>query len=41
METVRASDGSAYQEYLLTEKGPDLFPVVTALVLVQIYGIDE
>lgn len=31
METVPASDGSAYQEYVLTEKGRDLFPVVVAL----------
>jgi DNA-binding HxlR family transcriptional regulator len=31
MEMVPASDGSAYQEYNLTEKGLDLFPVVTAL----------
>ena len=26
-----ASDGSAYQEYVLTEKGEDLFPVIVAL----------
>jgi DNA-binding HxlR family transcriptional regulator len=31
MEMVPSSDGSAYQEYVLTEKGLDLFPVVTAL----------
>jgi DNA-binding HxlR family transcriptional regulator len=31
MEMLPASDGSAYQEYNLTEKGLDLFPVVTAL----------
>ncbi len=31
MEMVPASDGSAYQEYVLTEKGLDLFPVVIAL----------
>jgi DNA-binding HxlR family transcriptional regulator len=31
MEMVPASDGSAYHEYLLTEKGLDLFPVVAAL----------
>lgn len=26
-----ASDGSAYQEYVLTDKGKDLFPVLVAL----------
>jgi DNA-binding HxlR family transcriptional regulator len=31
LEMAPASDGSAYQEYTLTEKGLDLFPVVTAL----------
>jgi DNA-binding HxlR family transcriptional regulator len=31
LKMVPASDGSAYQEYTLTEKGLDLFPVVTAL----------
>ena len=31
MEMVPASDGSTYQDYILTEKGLDLFPVVTAL----------
>ena len=31
MEMVPASDGSAYQEYMLTEKGHDLLPVVVAL----------
>lgn len=31
LEMVPASDGSAYQEYTLTEKGLDLFPVVAAL----------
>ena len=31
MEQVPASDGSAYQEYVLTEKGRELFPVVVAL----------
>jgi DNA-binding HxlR family transcriptional regulator len=31
MEQVPASDGSAYQEYSLTQKGRDLFPVVVAL----------
>ncbi|MED7953852.1 helix-turn-helix domain-containing protein [Streptomyces sp. BE20] len=30
-ETAPASDGSPYQEYVLTEKGRALFPVVTAL----------
>jgi DNA-binding HxlR family transcriptional regulator len=31
MEQVPASDGSAYQEYVLTQKGRELFPVVIAL----------
>jgi DNA-binding HxlR family transcriptional regulator len=31
METVPASDGSAYQDYVLTEKGRGLFPVIVAL----------
>jgi DNA-binding HxlR family transcriptional regulator len=31
MDTVPASDGSAYQEYVLTEKGRGLFPVLVAL----------
>jgi DNA-binding HxlR family transcriptional regulator len=31
MEQVPASDGSAYQEYVLTKKGRELFPVVDAL----------
>ena len=31
LETVPASDGSAYLEYVLTEKGRDLFPVLVAL----------
>ncbi|CAL9660343.1 MULTISPECIES: winged helix-turn-helix transcriptional regulator [Streptomyces] len=31
METVPASDGSPYQEYVLTEKGRALFPVIVAL----------
>ena len=31
LETASASDGSAYQDYLLTEKGRALFPVVVAL----------
>ena len=31
MERVSASDGSAYQEYALTQKGRDLFPVIVAL----------
>ena len=31
MEQVPASDGSAYQEYALTPKGRDLFPVIVAL----------
>ncbi|WP_394840862.1 helix-turn-helix transcriptional regulator [Pendulispora brunnea] len=31
MELVPASDGSAYQEYVLTEKGRDLFVILAAL----------
>lgn len=31
LEMVSASDGSAYQAYVLTKKGRDLFPVVVAL----------
>jgi hypothetical protein len=31
MELVPASDGSAYQEYAMTEKGRGLFPVIVAL----------
>ena len=31
LEMVPASDGSAYQEYALTDKGRDLFPVLVAL----------
>lgn len=31
LELVPASDGSAYQEYALTERGRDLFPVVVGL----------
>ncbi|MEU3602809.1 helix-turn-helix domain-containing protein [Streptomyces sp. NPDC006798] len=31
LETVPASDGSAYREYVLTAKGEALFPVVVAL----------
>lgn len=31
LETQPASDGSAYQEYVLTAKGNSLFPVVVAL----------
>ena len=31
MEQVPASDGTAYQEYALTQKGQDLFPVIIAL----------
>ena len=31
METVPAADGSAYQEYVLTEKGRGLFPLLVAL----------
>lgn len=31
METVPAADGGPYQEYVLTEKGRGLFPVLVAL----------
>jgi DNA-binding HxlR family transcriptional regulator len=31
LRTVPASDGSPYQEYVLTEKGRGLFPVLVAL----------
>lgn len=31
LETAPASDGSAYQEYVLTSKGRALFPVLVAL----------
>jgi DNA-binding HxlR family transcriptional regulator len=31
LETVPASDGSGYHEYVLTAKGEDLFPVIVAL----------
>lgn len=31
LDTTPASDGSAYQEYVLTTKGRDLFPVVVGL----------
>lgn len=31
MDTVPASDGSPYQEYVLTEKGRGLFPLLVAL----------
>ncbi|WP_406209378.1 helix-turn-helix transcriptional regulator [Kitasatospora sp. NBC_01560] len=31
LETVPASDGSAYREYVLTPKGNALFPVIVAL----------
>jgi DNA-binding HxlR family transcriptional regulator len=31
LELVPASDGSAYQEYTLTAKGRELFPVIVAL----------
>lgn len=31
LELAPASDGTSYQEYVLTEKGRDLFPVVVAL----------
>ncbi|KQO79516.1 helix-turn-helix transcriptional regulator [Agrobacterium vitis] len=30
-ETAPASDGTAYREYILTEKGRGLFPVIVAL----------
>ncbi|MEV5687463.1 helix-turn-helix domain-containing protein [Streptomyces sp. NPDC052164] len=31
LESVPASDGSAYREYVLTPKGKSLFPVIVAL----------
>lgn len=31
LETIPASDGSAYHDYVLTEKGRGLFPVLAAL----------
>ncbi|MDR3532394.1 MAG: helix-turn-helix domain-containing protein [Rhodopila sp.] len=31
LDTVPASDGSAYQDYVLTKKGQDLFPIVVGL----------
>ncbi|WP_321912253.1 helix-turn-helix domain-containing protein [Paraburkholderia sp. J11-2] len=31
LETRPASDGTAYQEYVLTKKGESLFPVIVAL----------
>ncbi|MGI2190451.1 winged helix-turn-helix transcriptional regulator [Shewanella baltica] len=31
LETIPASDGTAYQEYVLTEMGHGLFPVIIAL----------
>jgi DNA-binding HxlR family transcriptional regulator len=31
LETAPASDGSAYQEYVLTSKGQDLFTIIVAL----------
>lgn len=31
LETTPASDGSAYQDYVLSKKGCDLFPVIVAL----------
>jgi DNA-binding HxlR family transcriptional regulator len=31
LQVVPASDGSAYQEYVLTQKGRDLFPLLVAL----------
>jgi DNA-binding HxlR family transcriptional regulator len=31
LEMVPASDGSAYQDYVLTQKGRDLFPVLVAI----------
>jgi DNA-binding HxlR family transcriptional regulator len=31
LEQVPASDGSAYREYALTQKGRELFPVIFAL----------
>ena len=31
LETVSASDGSPYQEYVLTDRGRGLFPIIVAL----------
>ena len=31
LEQIAASDGSAYQEYVLTKRGHDLFPIVVSL----------
>ncbi|QDO99027.1 helix-turn-helix transcriptional regulator [Ferrovibrio terrae] len=31
LDTVPATDGGAYKEYVLTQKGRDLFPVLVAL----------
>ncbi len=31
LEIAPASDGSAYQEYVLTQKGKDLFPILVSL----------
>ncbi|AOP33825.1 HxlR family transcriptional regulator [Leptospira tipperaryensis] len=31
LEIVPASDGSAYQEYVLTQRGKDLFPILVSL----------
>lgn len=31
LKVVPASDGSAYQEYVLTPKGEDLFPIIVTL----------
>lgn len=31
LEIAPASDGSAYQEYVLTQKGKDLYPILIAL----------
>jgi DNA-binding HxlR family transcriptional regulator len=31
LSTVRAADGSAYQEYVLTDKGRGVFPILVAL----------
>ncbi len=44
LETVPASDGSAYREYVLTEKGRGLFLVIVALRQWgedHLYGPDE
>jgi DNA-binding HxlR family transcriptional regulator len=44
LEMVPAADGSAYQEYALTQKGRELFPVVVAIAqwgCTHYYGAGE